>query len=700
MFVGFLLNQIFRALNLPNALSPLTLFAVLIPCMLAEAGIILKIRKGRWQFKPDFQLAHPRRFFFLIPTLFPVLAIAGAVNLNNGGSNLIALTTVLLLAGYALVIIVVHDQSPTHSLEFSLLIIGLSVILSYALRSWHISGWDINQEFYVYQLTKTHQQWQIEYFRDPYNACLSITILPTVINSFLGINDELVLKLVYPIIFAWVPLVIYLIARKYVSPIFSYLSSLFFIFQPWFIQPTLALARQEIALLFFALVVWLTFDEAFAKWQKDALLIVFGASLIVSHYSTSYVALGMLTLVFLISSILRIPSAIRGRTGETPLITTASNGLSTLSTVRMKTPRGSTQFISGLILLVFILFAVYWNNKLTTTSGNLTFVVETTLLNIKDIFNSDLRSEDIGLALGFTKRQTDINTVNNYIRDQSQAFSSLQDLYPPDTYKDFSPLVVTSAELPGAIESETLKSVLTEILSIVKQITKVLLVIGAISLIFLAFKTTDFDTEYILLSLISIAFLLSFLLIPVLSLYYNSFRVYVQTLIVSSLVMVVGANLSLSGIAKAPIRARLIGILLIVFFLSSIGLLSYIVGGPAMMNLTSSGEDYDKFYTHDGEVYSAQWLGSKREANVTIYADSLASLRLISFGNGILKTNTVILPSTFTRDSYVYLRYANVHNGITEAFYKGQEISYNYPIEFLEKYKNRIYDNGESQIFK
>ncbi len=62
-----------------------------------------------------------------------------------------------------------------------------------------------------------------------------------------------------------------------------------------------ALNRQEIAILFFALFLFALFENNFnSPIKKNFLLIIFGFSMIVSHYSTAYVALLLFTFVYFI----------------------------------------------------------------------------------------------------------------------------------------------------------------------------------------------------------------------------------------------------------------------------------------------------------------------------------------------------------------------------------------------------------------
>jgi uncharacterized membrane protein len=402
---------------------------------------------------------------------------------------------------------------------------------------------------------------------------------------------------------------------------------------------------------------------------------LFGISLVLSHYSSAYVALGILILAFLTSVV--ITKVFR----------------SDKTTIR-------TRFISGWLLLLLLVVTFFWSNIFTQTSANVFYVAQTTLLNMRDALLSDLRSEDTWQTFQLTASRFDIDDVNDYVREQTEEYSKLPGLYPPDTYQEFIPQVVRSAELRGVLGDSAVKSPLAIFFAIIRQLTKIFALVGAVVLVRQIFRIGEFDREYILLNLVGLMVLTFFLVLPVLSLYYNSFRFYMQILIVSSVSMLIGANFCLSFIRNPQTRVRLIGGLLVLFFLSASGATAYIIGGRSAMNLNNFGEDYDKFYTQEHEVYAARWLSSNRDPEIGIYADINSSLYLISFGNGILETEAAILPATITRESYVYLDYANLNIGIARALANGKQISYNYPLEFLDRNKSLIYDNGGAQIFR
>ncbi len=686
MLFGLTLNQISITLNLPPLLTSDALPISLLACLFV--GTVIARMMGSWDLNVPYSVSFSLFTWILLAlaTILPVASALGAERINRLGNNDIALLSLLLIVILFLAIAFGHRRISARTLPYSLFMIGLSMLISFSLRSWHVSGWDIHQEFYVYQLTETSGLWQFENFRDPYNASISITILPTVINAFLDIDPEYVFKSVYQLIFALVPVVIFLIARRYVSLLLSFFAAAFFIFQPWFIQPMPALARQQIALLFFALLLWILFDSNLLHWQKNTLLAFFGVSLVTAHYSTTYIALGILTLTFLGSMIVR-------------------------TVVVKDRPSIRAKLLPAWLLAFLWATTIYWTIFQTQITGGATYIAQITIDSMRTAILSDLRSEDVWQTFRLTEEHFDLEDVYAYVNEKTEEYQGNPKLYHPNTYYDFQPTIVRSQSLEGAVSNVATRTTLASVFGLSKQITKLLTLAGAVILLRKIIKpggadpepfllTRGFHQEFILVNFIGLVILMALLVLPVISLYYNSFRLFMQVLIISSVSMVLAAVTMLHIIPKPRIRERIIAILLILFFLHSTGVSSYIVGGRATMNLNSFGDPYDKFYTQDHEVYAAEWLSLRRDPQPAIYADEIASLRLISFGDGIIDTENGVLPSTITRDAYVYLGSANLRLGIAYATQKGRQISYNYPIEFLDEHKNLIYDNGGSWIFK
>jgi uncharacterized membrane protein len=135
---------------------------------------------------------------------------------------------------------------------------------------------------------------------NPYNACLSINILPTVLKVLTNMNNEYIFKLYYSLIGSVIPLLIYVVTKKFLQKQYAFYATLLFTFQTFFLL-MIGSARQEVAILFFFLAVMALFSSFEGKsLQKKALFLILIISTIVSHYTTSYVALTVIIPILLL----------------------------------------------------------------------------------------------------------------------------------------------------------------------------------------------------------------------------------------------------------------------------------------------------------------------------------------------------------------------------------------------------------------
>jgi uncharacterized membrane protein len=155
------------------------------------------------------------------------------------------------------------------------------------LVSNYLLGADVQTEAYFAQLTNLNSFWNWA-IPQQYNGMLTVTILPTIFSKFMNFDTVWVFKLVYPLIYALVPIVLYLAYRKQTNPLVAFLAVFFFMSMDTFFLQMLGLARQMVAELFFALIILLLVEKELKISQKRALFIVFSISLIVSHYALAY----------------------------------------------------------------------------------------------------------------------------------------------------------------------------------------------------------------------------------------------------------------------------------------------------------------------------------------------------------------------------------------------------------------------------
>ena len=74
-----------------------------------------------------------------------------------------------------------------------------------SLRGRYTTGHDVQHEYYVFELAHANWHWSIADLNDPYNACLSITILPVMLAGLLHVSDVMIYKLLFQLVFALGP---------------------------------------------------------------------------------------------------------------------------------------------------------------------------------------------------------------------------------------------------------------------------------------------------------------------------------------------------------------------------------------------------------------------------------------------------------------------------------------------------------------
>ncbi|MCE7698471.1 MAG: hypothetical protein K8E24_006405, partial [Methanobacterium paludis] len=302
IFAGLILNSFY-----PILMKPLSLSSVLISfnILLIALAIIAYMRN-----KDDFNLGDMLNFNFhlggklksplIFPLIFPFMAILGTYLMNTTQNNIILMLMLFMIPLYLVVVVYLNDKIHPSTYPIAVWLIGLSLLLMYGLTSSYTIGRDVHGEFYSFQLAMANLHWNIYDYYNPYNACLSVTILPVVYNVLSNIGGEYIFKLFYGIIGSAIPLIVYIVSKKYIGKKYAFFAALLFVFQLFFVS-MLGAVRQEIAMLFFFLAVMVLFDsELDKKLPKKVLFLIFTFSLVVSHYTTAYVAFILMAAVLLV----------------------------------------------------------------------------------------------------------------------------------------------------------------------------------------------------------------------------------------------------------------------------------------------------------------------------------------------------------------------------------------------------------------
>lgn len=314
IFVGLFLNSLYPLLFEPLSLIPVMVsFNVILMVM---AIIAYKRNKDnfKWNDFLNFKLNLENKLtsMLIFPALFPFMAILGTYLMNISQNNIILLAMLLLIPIYLITVVILRDKISPTTYPFAILTIAMSLLLMHGLTSWHIMGRDVHMEYYSFSLALDGFHWDMMEYYNPYNACLSITILPVIYKTLTSLNGEYIFKLFFALIGSIIPLAIYLLSEKYVGKQGAFFASLLLVFQTYFIY-ILGMVRQEIAFLFFFLAILIFFDNKIPEIYRKALFVVLICSVIVSHYATAYITLVLIYPMLFLPFLKSLINCIRGK---------------------------------------------------------------------------------------------------------------------------------------------------------------------------------------------------------------------------------------------------------------------------------------------------------------------------------------------------------------------------------------------------
>jgi uncharacterized membrane protein len=130
---------------------------------------------------------------------------------------------------------------------------------------------------------------------------LSIVLLAPIYSILCNVDLTWVFKVVYPFIYAFMPVGLFWIYQKKTNSTIAFLSAFYFMSVFSFYLEMPQLARQEIAEFFLVLLLITIYDENLSKFNKSILSLIFSFMIIISHYGLSYIFAYILIFSFCIS---------------------------------------------------------------------------------------------------------------------------------------------------------------------------------------------------------------------------------------------------------------------------------------------------------------------------------------------------------------------------------------------------------------
>ena len=579
--------------------------------------------------------------------LLPLLAIIGTHIRDE--YHMVTLLFVLLVL-IAIIAIVIGSERLISESWYPLAVYSIALALLYhtSLISEYVWGYDIHHELHLVTSVLIPGLWDMTI---PYNTngMLSVVALVPIYSLLCDLDPVWVFKIIYPLLFALVPLGLYRAVEKQTNAKMGFLSVFFFVSFFTFYTEMISLARQQIAELFLALTILVMIDKSMDRSRRAFLMVVFGFAMIVSHYGLSYIYLfSLIPAWLLLVTLERLPPEIRQRLPGLPGTPEADPlALDTAQKIPVRT-------LVLPYILIFAALAVFWYS--TVAEGT----ALATITGIGDKIWTTLFAESLS----------------------------------PTTAQGMQILTGQST------------TPLHGLAKVVHIATQGLIAVGLLATL-VKRRRWRIEPEYLVVSLVFFFINIASIVVPFFASSLNTSRLYHITLIFLAPFAIIG-GIALYEAAKERIHAiqtvpfmktayQALSVFFVVFFLFNSGLIYQVVNdSPTSMALETTG---DKPVFNGKEVQGARWLfleGIERP----IYVDGTRWWLLLGFDPdhqryipadaSLVEPNSYLYFGTYNlvRES---VRIEEQEQAVTVAGYTDAR-RYTWD-------QNRIYDNAGSAIY-
>jgi uncharacterized membrane protein len=645
MASGFLVNGIGLLMGFQN---PLSLSSLLFPLSILVLSACLYIYLNEEDSEngnnPIILIKNRKVWLMVIVFIvLPITSLIGDILSISYSINLILLFLILEISAIFLLASVSSRIIPSKLYPLVLFSIALTLLLQTTMVSQYITGYDLHSEYYSFTLTKLNSSWTASIFEHQSTAILtlgsmlSVTILPLFYSLVLNLSGELVFKVIYPLLFALVPVALFCIYRSFFEERKAVLAIFFFVSYATFYIEITYLARQMIGELFFVLVLLLYAKNGFKIGERKRYFVMFMLffGVIVSHYAVTYF------LIFYVLCLLLVTSFMNHKIDRHGLF--------------------------ALLLLVNLAFVWYIFSFESATFNNLTSALSRIIYSFSDFLSG--RSPEILKAVGLLSLPSFWRRLGQYVFYAIEAFVVVGFLKLLLLRKRFvsNPLLFSGAFTSMlilvfciAVPNFASELNMTRTFQIAMFFLPVMIVLGGETLSKLI---SDFCSRLgkdlmrcrnsrILLNLSTIL-LICFLLF--------------QSGFIFAVVDDIPVSPSLTTHSS----------------------------NVALKNLSL----YDS-YTSAKEVYAAKWILSEVNDKSLIYADTV-SQNFVLRSYGLVNETRVLSLTEDTKvisvDDYLYLRPLNTINHLFESGYSVWTMPDN---SSVLNNSNFIYSNGGCQIFK
>lgn len=658
MFTGLFMNVFYQIFGISKQIS-ITPLIITISILLLILCILGYIRDKDYS-NPSFIeiqdiLSPPALFLCLIP----IIAIFGTHIVNFYHSDILLLFLIPIIA--LIVLLITFDEFiPKKLYPFAVIMISVSLLYHSSLISQYLIGGDIQIEYYFSNLVLQNSHWDST-INSNVNGMLSIVMLSPIYSIICEMSLTWIFKIIYPFLYSLVPITLYQIYRKQTNDKISFLSCFFFVSFFSFYGEMLALARQQIAELFFVLLILIMIDKKMVKIKKSVLSIIFVFSLAVSHYGLTYIYLFIIITSILIlflthhQSVRKMMSCIFSKVWKNTNKGYTSNSLPSK-------PKYET--FSLYFLLTILVFIITWYMSVSSQSS----------------FNSIVR-----------------------IGDQISHTISI-DLLNPGTREENVLMAVGGGNLKHI-------SLQRQFHLILQYVVEFFIIIGVLNI---KNKDVKFDVNYIAMTYASVLILLASIIVPHFSANLNMTRIYAIVLIILAPFCIVGGLIIFRAIHKQfkyvlfhyphyttdkTLYLKLLVILILVpYFMVNIQFIYVTTGDVSTIWSGLTHNEYLFMTTTERDIVASDWLLSNTANSTHVYSGHYPNLFLWTHNLFPLERLRYIkiFDTNQPDNSYIYLYYGSIVNDklTTRDPTSNKLVSTSFLSRTFLNQSNKIYDDG------
>lgn len=660
MITGFLINIIYPIIGISRPFS-------IWPLLLTFSGINLLISATNyWHSKKNNSLKITylvsKKSSLLQYLLLPILATIGAKFVDTYNNNTILMCLIILIP--VILIVTVTTEIIKESAYPSIIyMIALALLLHTTMVSPYPMRINVDAEYLYQQLVVQNEYWN---YKIPVstNISLSTIMIAPIFSKVLNIDTFGLFKYIYPIIFSLVPLTLYQVYSKQIDKKYAFLSVCFFMFYLYYYLEAPLLRRQQIAILYFTLVMLLFMNHNILLYKKRILYLIFIFSLIVSHTSTALFCIILFVFAYLFA--------------------TSKNIEYIRNQIFRKLQNIKIQPID---------YNYYENLDINKTQLSRSLII---------LFGAALISWLLYMGSG---------RVFNMITLFSQA-----------VYLDFFDQPGKSAYISQALGAGFFDvSINGKIYRLLQYLSQIFILIGTITVIV---RPKNFSIEYFQMIISSSILLIFAIIAPYVSTWINIFRIYHILLLIISPLCIIGAKTiyksCLNGIKSILYKEScnkkgifydgdkqsyflkiFVIFFLIPYLLYNVGFVfeignfneetSQLAKIPKSPSLTYN---YDSGYHSEQEVLAAKRIADIINKNYPIYGDAWIGYDLISSWNNNSKMlyDTKEITSNY---HYIFFREGNIISKKYTINSGGHPVELN--LELLN-HENQIYNNGNALV--